>query len=625
MTETSPSWQTVDVPDSGGVSNAAPADDRCNPIVTTPAGIQSIDELRRRRWIVLVLNVVAYAGLMAWAAAILAHGGWNVLDTVLIIAFAIGTPWTVLGFWNAVIGFWVLHASRSPMADVAPFATSMELDAQETITVRTAVLMTLRNEDPGRAIARLRTVKQSIDATGQGDAYGYFVLSDTNIHELAAAEEHLVAEWQRDAGPGARITYRRRDDNAGFKAGNVRDFCENMADGYELMLPLDADSLMTGDAVLRLTRIMQAYPRIGILQSLVVGSPSNSAFARIFQFGMRQGMRTYTMGQAWWVGDCGPFWGHNALVRILPFRERCHLPKLPGKPPLGGEVLSHDQVEATLMRRAGYEVRVLPEEMGSYEDNPPSILEYMRRDVRWCQGNMQYVKLLGTPGLHAMSRFQLVWAILMFLGIPAWTLIIALLPLAGLEAANTAEPFPVALAIGLYITFFAMYLMPKLAGFADVLATKGGTARYGGTFQFVRSAFVELVFSFLQGAVTTIRTTIFMIGLLFGQTVQWGGQARDARRLTAGAAFAELWPQTLFGAFVCGALALIDPALLLWSLPLTAGYLLAVPLAVSTADPAVGRWVQRIGLCAIPEDIAPPPEIAGLNNKTALPPQGGTR
>ncbi|MFY0610901.1 MAG: glucans biosynthesis glucosyltransferase MdoH, partial [Hyphomicrobiaceae bacterium] len=382
---------------------------------------------------------------------------------------------------------------------------------------------------------------------------------------------------------------------------------------------LDADSLMTGDAVLRLTRIMQAYPRIGILQSLVVGSPSNSAFARIFQFGMRQGMRTYTMGQAWWVGDCGPFWGHNALVRILPFRERCHLPLLPGRPPLGGEILSHDQVEATLMRRAGYEVRVLPEEMGSYEDNPPSILEYMRRDVRWCQGNMQYVKLLGTPGLYAMSRFQLVWAILMFLGIPAWTLIIALLPLAGLAAAGTAEPFPATLAIGLYITFFTMYLMPKLAGFADVLATSGGTARYGGTFRFIRSAFVELIFSFLQGAVTTIRTTIFMIGLAFGQTVQWGGQARDTQRLTAGDAFAELWPQTVFGAAVCGALALINPTLLLWSLPLTAGYILAVPLAVWTADPAVGRWTQRIGLCAIPEDIAPPPEIAGLTHVTQQP------
>ena len=180
--------------------------------------------------------------------------------------------------------------------------------------------------------------------------------------------------------------------------------------------------------------MMQAHPKIGILQSLVVGMPSASAFARIFQFGMRHGMRSYTMGQAWWVGDCGPFWGHNALVRIKPFHEQCDLPMLPGKPPLGGHVLSHDQVEATLMRRAGYEVRVLPEERGSWEENPPTMLEFARRDVRWCQGNMQYLKLLDLPGLYPMSRFQLVWAILMFIGIPAWTLMIALLPVAAWQA-----------------------------------------------------------------------------------------------------------------------------------------------------------------------------------------------
>lgn len=581
-------------------------------VLTTPAGVQSIRELSRRRLIVMVLNLVTYAGLLYWTALILAHGGWSTLDTIMFAGFAIGTPWTVLGFWNALIGLWILHSAKDPMASVAPFATSPEVAAQDKITISTAILMTLRNEDPARAMSRLRTIQSSIDATGQASAFGYFVLSDTNNPEVAAAEERLIAEWQQSVGPSTSITYRRRTDNAGFKAGNVREFCDNLAGDFELMLPLDADSLMTGDAILRLTRIMQAHPRIGILQSLVVGSPSNSAFARIFQFGMRQGMRTYTMGQAWWVGDCGPFWGHNALVRIAPFRDRCKLPKLPGKPPLGGDILSHDQVEATFMRRAGYEVRVLPEEMGSYEDNPPSVLEYMRRDVRWCQGNMQYVNLLGTPGLHVMSRFQLVWAMLMFLGIPAWTLIIALLPLAGLEAAATAEPFPAASAIALYAAFFVMYLMPKLAGFTDILLTKGAAARYGGTFQFIRSAFVELIFSFLQGSVTTIRTTIFMIGLLFGTTVQWGGQSRDAHRLTAADAFAELWPQTLFGIILLGALAWINPTLLLWSLPLTAGYVLAVPLAVLTADPAVGRWMQRIGLCAIPEDIAPPPEIAGL-------------
>ena len=208
------------------------------------------------------------------------------------------------------------------------------------------------------------------------------------------------------------------------------------------MLPLDADSLMSGDQIVRLTRMMQAHPKIGILQSLVVGMPSSSAFARIFQFGMRHGMRSYTMGQAWWVGDCGPFWGHNALVRIKPFHEQCDLPMLPGKPPLGGHVLRHDQVEATLMRRAGYEVRVLPEERGSWEENPPTMLEFARRDVRWCQGNMQYLKLLDLPGLYPMSRFQLVWAILMFIGIPAWTLMIALLPVAAWQARDIDE-FPI--------------------------------------------------------------------------------------------------------------------------------------------------------------------------------------
>ena len=164
------------------------------------------------------------------------------------------------------------------------------------------------------------------------------------------------------------------------------------------MLPLDADSLMSGKTIVSLVRMMQAHPRLGILQSLVVGMPSTSAFARMFQFGMRHGMRSYTMGQAWWVGDCGPFWGHNAVVRIKPFIENCELPMLPGKPPLGGQVLSHDQVEATLMRRAGYEVRVLPVEDGSWEENPPTMLDFAQRDVRWCQGNMQYVKLLGTSG-----------------------------------------------------------------------------------------------------------------------------------------------------------------------------------------------------------------------------------
>lgn len=576
----------------------------------TPAGLQSEAMLATRRRLVLVLNLATLAALLYGLSQVLGAGGWTVADVAIFIAFVFGAPWTVLGFWNALIGLWLLHGVKDGMARVAPFAAAG--DELSPIAIRSAILMTLRNEDPARAFQRLRVVKDSLDATGEGGWFDYFILSDSDDPVVAAAEEQLAAAWQSETGEDGRIIYRRRSDNAGFKAGNVRDFCERWGADYEVMLPLDADSVMSGEAIVKLTRMMQAYPRLGILQSLVVGMPSKSAFARVFQFGMRQGMRPYTMGSAWWIGDCGPFWGHNAMVRIAPFRDGCHLPVLPGGPPLGGAVMSHDQVEATLMRRAGYEVRVLPQEMGSWEENPPTMLDFAKRDLRWCLGNLQYLKLLDLPGLRPMSRFQLVWAILMFLGLPAWTLMIALLPLKVIEDRGI-EAYPASLAAGLYLLFLCMYLSPKLAGFADILLTKGGAVRYGGRLRFIVSAAIEVVFAFLQGAVSSFRTTLFMAGLLFGRSrIGWNGQARDARALSLATAFAGLWPHLLFGAYLFGTLIVLSPAVLLWSLPLTAGYLLAIPFAMATALPALGAWFARRGLCGIPEDFDPPAELVAI-------------
>ena len=576
---------------------------------TTPAGLQSAATLRRRRLTVLALNVATYAALAGAMAAVVGAGGWTIVDLVLFACFLVATPWTVLGFWNAAIGLWLLHGRADGVAAVAPFAGAAH--SADPIRLRTAVLMTLRNEDPARAFLRLRTVKASIEATGEGEGFAYFILSDTSSPAVAAAEEAALAAWRSEVRDPARIVYRRRPENTGFKAGNLRDFCETFGRDFDLMLPLDADSLMAGDAIVRLVRVMQAHPRLGILQSLVVGAPAESAFARIFQFGMRHGMRAYTFGSTWWTGDCGPFWGHNAVVRIAPFRDHCDLPILPGKPPLGGHVLSHDQVEATLMRRAGYEVRVLPEEGGSWEDNPPTIFQFSARDLRWCQGNMQYWRLLGTPGLLLMSRFQLAWAILMFLGVPAMTLMIALVPLKILDGEDLST-FPAGLAIGLYLTFLGMYLSPKLAGLADILLAKGGVARYGGLGRFLASAAIEIVFSFLLGAVTTFRITLFMIGLLFGRSVIWNGQARDAHGVSWSDAALGLWPASLFGALVCGALAALSPATLAWSLPLTFGYLVAIPFAVLTASEDVAELLKRHALCGIPEELEPPAEIRAL-------------
>ncbi|MDO9441351.1 MAG: glucans biosynthesis glucosyltransferase MdoH [Beijerinckiaceae bacterium] len=587
-------------------SASPPADDPS----LTPAGIQPTAALWRRRAVVVALNLSTYALLLAWVAQILGAQGWSAIDMAIFACFAVAVPWSVLGVWNALIGLWLLHGRRHALADVAPYAEAG--DAKTPIRLRTAVVMTVRNEDPARAYARLETVIASLAATGEDSSFSFFILSDTSEPDVGALEERAHEALKgRHPDFADRLIYRRRTDNAGYKAGNLREFCDRWGADYEFMLPLDADSLMSGETILRMVRMAQAYPRLGILQSLVVGAPASSGFARIFQFGMRHGMRPYTMGSAWWTADCGPFWGHNALVRIAPFRDHCHLPLIPGKSPLGGQILSHDQVEAVLMRRAGFEVRVLPEETGSYEDNPPTLLEFTRRDLRWCQGNMQYWALLGMPGLKPTSRFQLLWAIMMFIGIPAFTAIFALSALKPLDGEDTAL-FPAASALGLYAVFLAMYLAPKLAGFIDIAMTPGGLARYGGAGKFLGGALLELGFSFLLGAATTLRTSLFMIGLLFGRSVIWNGQARDAHALSFATAAQGLWPQMAFGVFLFGTAAALAPGVILWSLPMTLGYLVAIPFAVMTASPRLGEWLARTGLCALPEDLSPPPILQAL-------------
>lgn len=553
-----------------------------------------------RRWLVLGLNLATCAAVALATGLLAAQAGWRPPDVILFLCVVVATPWIAIGFWNAVIGLVLSHMVRDGITTAAPFLA----DAPDSgrVASRTAILMTLRNEDPARAVARLRAVKADLDATTAGAQFDYFLLSDSSLPAIAVAEEQEVARWREEDG-SRRIHYRRRESNTGFKAGNVRDFCLRWGDDYDHMLPLDADSVMGAATVLAMVRILDRNPRIGILQSLVVGMPSVSAFARIFQFGMRHGMRCYTLGATWWTGDCGPFWGHNALIRIAPFRDHCHLPVLPGAPPLGGPILSHDQVEAVLMRRAGYEVRVMPVEGQSYEENPPTIAEFVTRDLRWCLGNMQYLRLQGLPGLKPVSRFQLIWAVLMFASIPAVPVALAVLPFAAFGLDDEAARTLGSGAARLYLALLLMGQFPKIAGLLDVMLTPGGLASYGGWLRFAVSAVLELVFSFLLGAVTALATTRFLLTLVFGRVrAGWNGQMRDAHALSFASAWRALWVQTLFGAVVGLALALSAPVLLLWTLPLLAGCWLAVPFAMATAHPAFGVRLTALGLCASPEE-----------------------
>lgn len=566
----------------------------------TPSGLQDTRDLARRRILVVIVNIVTLAALSWVLSKAFSAGGWSTSDIVIFACFLLGAPWTVMGMWNAVIGIWLLHFRKNGLDAVAPHLSAMENSGP--LTTRTALAMTVRDEPPIRSFEKLARMRADLDATGYGEHFDVFVLSDTSDPEIAAEEEQMFEQMRHVLG-GDRAVYRRREQNTGFKAGNVRDFLMRQGRGYELYLPLDSDSEMSGEAIVRMVRIMEAHPRIGILQSLVVGSIATSAFARIFQFGMRHGMRSFTMGSAWWQGDCGPYWGHNALIRGAAFRRHCRLPTLPGKPPRGGHILSHDQIEAVMMRRAGYEVRVMPVETESYEDNPPTLMDFTKRDLRWCQGNMQYFPLLGMKGLKPVSRFQVFQAIMMYFGAPAWML----MTLAAASKLVIADEGGIDLAFGIAMFFimFAVSLVPKLMGLLDIALTTGGAARYGGRIQFAISGIIEAMFSIVMAPIVAFRVTLFLIGLAFGKSIIWGAQNRDAYSLGWKDAARGLWAQTLFGMVLLVAiLVLAGVSTLPWAAPMMIGLCLAIPFAVLTAHPKIGAWTRRIGLCTVPEEVS---------------------
>jgi membrane glycosyltransferase len=577
---------------------------------TTPAGLQNKRVLTARRIAFAAINLATLAALTWGLANVFGKGGWSITDIVIVICFLIGAPWTSIGLWNAVLGVWLLHCQRGGVASAAPHLAAGDSDAP--IASRIALAMTVRNEDPLRSYQRLAVMREGLDATGWGQQFDVFILSDTTDPAIAAEEDRLFHAMRAGLG-GPRAQYRRRTSNEGYKAGNVREFLNNQGRGYDFYLPLDSDSLMSGPAILRMVRIMQAYPRLGILQSLVVGAPASSGFARIFQFGMRHGMRSYSLGSAWWQGDCGPYWGHNALIRIQPFRRHCRLPILPGRKPLGGHILSHDQIEAVLMRRAGYEVRVIPVETESWEENPPTLMDFTKRDLRWCQGNMQYWRLLGMKGLRPTSRFQVFAAIMMYLGAPAWMLMTATASAKLIE--GDFGQVDLAFGIAMFFIMFAVSLVPKLMGLLDIALTTGGAVRYGGRLRFALGALLEILFSILMAPVVALRVTLFLIGLVLGRSVIWGGQNRDAYRLTWSDATRGLWPQTLFGLGLLVSISLFKGLdTVAWAGPMITGLMLAIPFAVLTADPRFGRWAARHGVCAVPDETQAPETLRRLDH-----------
>ena len=566
--------------------------------------------MRGRRRLFAFLFAITVAASLALAALALSPGGFDALDIALLVLFAVTLPWTVAGFWNAVIGFLIMRFSPDPIATVAPQVA--RISGSEPVVSSTAILLCVRNELPERMMRNLEPMMTGLEASGFGKHFHLYVLSDTSDADIAEIEEARVnafaARWQGRIA----VTYRRRTGNTGYKAGNIRDFCERWGADHEFAVTLDADSFMTAEAVLRLVRIMQAHPTIGILQGLVVGLPSTSAFARIFQFGMRLGMRSYTIGSAWWQGDCGPYWGHNAVLRLRPFIEHCALPLLTKGNAPARHILSHDQIEAALMRAAGYEVRVVPEEDLGWEENPPTLLEFIRRDLRWCQGNMQYWRFTVLPGLAPVSRYQLGLAIFMFMGSPAWIGLLVLASIAVIAAGTPSQFMRADAGMALFIAVLLMWFSPKIATAVDVALRRKLRWEFGGGARFAANFAIETLYSLLLVPVLWFGHMVFLIGLIFGREIGWIGQTRDDHRVPLTLAIRNLWPHTLLGVAVLTALAAFQPAAIPYALFLAGGLVLSIPFAMISAWPSAGRFCMRAGIGRLPEETAPPEALKAL-------------
>ena len=574
--------------------------------VEVDAGI----DLAIRRMLFAILFAVTMAASLALAALALSPAGLDLIDCALLLLFAVTLPWMVAGFWNAVIGFLIMRFTADPIAAVIPMAAQIRGD--EPVMASTAILLCIRNELPERMIRNIEPMLAGLYNAGCAARFHLYVLSDTSDAQIAAGEEASFAALTSRWKGRVAITYRRRSVNTAYKAGNIREFCERWGREHDLAVTLDADSLMTADAILRLVRIMQANPRLGILQGLVVGLPSTSAFARLFQFGMRLGMRSYTIGSAWWQGDCGPYWGHNAVLRLKPFIAHCELPPLSGDGEDERHILSHDQIEAVLMRAAGYEVRVLPQEDLGWEENPPTLIEFIRRDLRWCQGNMQYWRFLRLPGLAPVSRYQLVLAILMFIGSPAWIGLLVLGTLAAACADTPAGFIRPDAGMALFVCVMVMWFSPKIASAIHVLLEPDLRRGSGGAGLFIFNYAIETLYSILLCPILWVGHTIFLVGLLFGREIGWIGQTRDDHAVPFMLALKNLWVHTLLGIAALAVLAVMQPAAIPYALFLAGGPALAIPFALVTAWPAFGSFAVRTGIGRLPEEVERPAVLHDL-------------
>ena len=574
------------------------------------------------RRLALALPTLATIALLAW----LALGAYGVPSGALawsvLVLFVLAMAWQAFTAWQYLYGL-----AAALMGDAAKSALerrSETISPRATGLSRTAAVVAIHAEDPIAVFSAVRVMARSLRREGgDGSDIDLFVLSDTREGAISAVEEHEFARvkvWAEAEGPGMpTIRYRRREKNIGRKAGNIAEFCRTYGHAYDFMIVLDADSLMTGASMRRLARLMEENPRTGLIQTVSYAAGRDTLFARIQQFAVRLYAPLSLRCLEHWQGPDGSYWGHNAIIRVAAFRENAELPLLSGKAPLGGEILCHDIVEGALLRRAGWEVRLLPEMGGTWEEMPTNLIDLLGRDRRWCQGNLQHGRVLPMRGLGGASRWHMAVGILMYLAYPVW---VAFLGLGTVQAVETGDlgllgygltggtPAAWTLAV-LVVTIMAL---PKLLSLGHVLASAERRAAFGGTASLLKGAALEQAAWVLLWPVMALFASGAVLTTLVGRVVRWDAQTREDRRVPWREAVRLQVDAIVVGLALTALLAYAaDPWLALWMAPVALALVTSPVQSVLTSSAALGLASKARGLFLTQDDTAQAPELAELH------------
>ncbi|KAA2242332.1 glucans biosynthesis glucosyltransferase MdoH [Salinarimonas soli] len=581
--------------------------------------------LAARRALLLVPSLLGALGVAWLSIEIYGRAERGVLDAVLVALFVPLMAWECFVVWQLVLGFSAWAASRGAMTALERRALSLAPVA--TGRSRTAVLIPIFVEDAEAVFAGVRVMARSLRATGRADDMAIHVLSDTGDPGIAAEEEQALAAylaWAGDQEGLPPVHYRRRTRNEGRKAGNIAEWMERAGDAFDFMIVLDADSLMSGRTMRRLVRLMEEMPDAGIIQTVSYATGRQTLFARIQQFAVRLYAPLALRGLEFWQGPDGNYWGHNAIIRIAPFREHCKLPVLPGKPPFGGEILCHDIVEAALMRRAGYGVHLLPDIDGTWEEMPTNVIDLMGRERRWCQGNLQHAGVLRMPGLKPASRAHILLGIGGYLTAPLWW---AFLLVGAVRAVTADEGGGLGvLAYGLtetgwaataLVTVAALLIgLPRVLNLARALIEAPARRGFGGVRRLLAGATIEQVLWVLLGPVLSLVNSGFVLTTLMGRVVAWDSQPRTDRLVPLSEAWARLGWTVWVGLALAAAALTVGGWYGLWMAPTALGLILAPVIASLLSRVDLGVASRRLGLFLTADDTCAAPELQDLRRFT---------